>query len=255
MNNNSSKEQDLIYNTAKRIPICICVDNGAKSSAEPGSRFSESNVSQILKNVEDGIKLMYREMKKSDMVKESAEVAVVSFNKDVTLHQGFTSTADFSRVEIPVQPQYDETTNIGAGILCGLDMFQKRKLLYGSHGVDYYMPWLVLITSEKDMGKELKQNVEVARKQTLLLEKQNKLTIITVYVDSNDAMDVDPKTVKVGKKQKSFHVELSKNNEFQIVTKNKLVEFFEWLGKSINTKAFDNEIRLDFSGLIDWEDI
>lgn len=255
MNNNLAEDQELIYNTSKRIPVCICVDVGAKASAEQGSRFGEANVSEILSQVEEGIRVMYRVMKKSDMVRESAEVAVVGFSKDVTLFQGFTGTSTFSKVEIPVQTQIDESTNIGAGVLCGLDMFQKRKQIYGSHGVDYHTPWLVLVTSEKDMNKDLKQNVEVAKKQTLLLEKQNKLTMITVYIDSNDKVEIDPKNVKLGKKQKSFHVELSKNNQFQIVTKNKIVDFFEWLGKSINTKAFDNEIRLDFSGLIDWEDI
>lgn len=71
------------------------------------------------------------------------EVAVVTFgNGGVNVAQEFVSASDFS----PPHLTADEVTPLGGGLHQALDLIAHRKGDYKANCVDYYRPWIILIT-------------------------------------------------------------------------------------------------------------
>ncbi|MFI3252109.1 MAG: hypothetical protein R3Y60_03095 [bacterium] len=245
MNNNIVDDEDLMYNTAKRVPICICVNSSATET-------EKNHVSEVLNEVKKGVDSLYAKIEESDNLRDCAEISVVSFGNTPDVAQDYTCLSNYNQGLNFVVKDTTSSGDLGVGINCALDLLQNRKQIYNAHGVGYYQPWLIVINDGKQTLKEHKKSVTLAAKKTLSLEKSKKITIITInissLVSSNDGADG-------GKKSKDKSIKLSKTIEPQVINKNKIAHFFEWLGHSIDTVAFENEIKLDFSGLTDWEDI
>ncbi len=248
--NNIVEDEYLMYNTSPRIPISVCVDTSA--TANEGKV-----VENILAQIEKGINNLYKKVIDNDMIRDCAEIAVVSYSDNVSVVQDYTCTSKYAKkINIPVNHTLSGSGDVGNGVIQALDLLENRKRLYKSHGVDYYRPWLIIISDGKPASKESKKNVAVARKRTTTLEKQNKLTILTIYINSNESTDVTNDVLaEITKQLNDKNNMLSKNIDPQIIGVNKIAHFFDWLCNSISKLAFENEIKLDFSGLTDWEDI
>lgn len=245
MNNNFVEDEDLIYNTSKRIPICICVDTSCTDT-------NKSAVSNILSDVKKGLDELYKIIDDSDMIRDCAEVSIVTFDLSSNVVQDYTCSSKYNQnISLVPNATYGKS-DLGAGIVKSLDLLQSRKQLYNAHGVGYSQPWLVVITDGKPVTKENKKSIKTAAKKTMSLEKSKKLTTITINVSGEG---VNNSAVVDGKNAKDNSIKLSKSISPQLINNNKIVNFFNWLGKSIDTLAFENEIKLDFSGLTDWEDI
>lgn len=242
MNNNIVEDEDLIYNTSKRVPICICVNASAMEN-------EKAHISNVLSEVKKGIDGLYSKIEESDMIRDCAEVSIISFDNTATVIQDYTCYSKYNQENVlTIKDTNNGFSDLGSGINCALDLLQARKQLYNAHGVGYSKPWLIVITDTKPITKENKKSISAAAKKTLTLEKQNKITTITINV-SGETINVD------GVKKKDKVINLSKSIEPHVTNKSKLTDLFDWLGNSIDTLAFENEIKLDFSGLTDWEDI
>ncbi len=247
MNNNLVEDENLIYNTSKRVPICVCVNTSAFD-------MEKNHINDVLNEVKKGLEQLYKIIEESDMIRESAEVSVISFDNQPIVLQDYRCDGNFipgSDLPLKIQDANDGRSDLGKGVMCALDLLQNRKQLYNVHGVGYYQPWLIVISDGKPTIKEYAKSMKVAAKNTLKLEKTKKLTVITINISGEASAD----SSDCGKKSKDKSINLSKNIEPQLINKNKIAHFFDWLGQSIDTVAFENEIKLDFSGLTDWEDI
>ncbi len=248
--NNILEDEYLMYNTSSRVPICFCVDTSATAADSPAWQ-------NALSQIEKGINSLYTKVREDDMICNCVEVAAVGYNDSSQKIQDYTCTSKYAdKVSIPLSSTMTGSGDVGLGILQSLDLLQNRKQLYNAHGVDYYKPWLILIADGKPIRKEFKKNVALARKKTLGLEKTQKLTVVTIYININESNDVSNTALAEMKKQsKNKKVTFSKVVDPQILGVNKIPTFFDWLGNSVSKFAFENEFKLDFSGLTDWEDI
>ncbi|MFI3328916.1 MAG: hypothetical protein R3Y05_00365 [bacterium] len=230
--------EDLIYNTSSRLPMCFCIDTTLEKS--------------VLTQIELGLISMHNYIGKKDGLRESSEVAIVTFdNLSAVLHD-YMSYEQFKGIELNNSKLGSDFGDVSSGITNSIDLLQKRKKLYNVHGVDYYKPWLVIITDGKPIPKICKKKTAAARKKLLALEKSNKLTIVTIYIN-DDSLNCNLTDINLKMKEKI--VKFSKKVEPQVIRKNKIINFFTWFTKSIETTAFTDEIKLDFTGLTDWEDI
>ena len=110
---------------------------------------------------------------------------------------------------------------MGEAVNMALDMLEERKKKYREHGVDYYQPWLVLMTDGAPNGSDAE--LHRAAQRTCDMVNSRKLTVFPIGVGPDADMQV----------LKNFSPKRSplKLNGL------KFREFFEWLSQSVSTTS------------------
>jgi uncharacterized protein YegL len=90
----------------------------------------------------EGLQLFRDEVEGHELARKRVDVAVMTFGEEVRLVQDFTPV---SEMEVP-QLEAGGRTPMGAAILAAIDLVERRKQQYRSEAVDYYRPWIFLIT-------------------------------------------------------------------------------------------------------------
>lgn len=114
-------------------PRCACVlllDVSFSMDGEPIEKLNRA------------LKIFANEVASDPLGAKRIEAAVVSFGGDVKVESDFTQARDFRPVELT--PRGD--TKMGKAVLTALDMVEERKAAYKENGVDYYRPWIFMIT-------------------------------------------------------------------------------------------------------------
>lgn len=75
------------------------------------------------------------------LARKRVELALVTFGP-VEIVTGFTTVDEFD----PPHLKAREMTPMGQAITVGLDLLERRKQVYRDHGIQYYRPWLFLLT-------------------------------------------------------------------------------------------------------------
>lgn len=191
---------DLIENPTPRLPVALILDT---SSSMFGAPIAELN---------DGVNLFIEAVRNDDTAKYSAEIAIITFGDLVRVVQDFTTV---DQIE-PKNLFADGLTPMGQAVEKGVELLENRKKLYREVGVDYYQPWMVLMTDGQptDYIEGAVQKV-----QTLLANK--KLVIFPIAIGPHaDLMTLARFTTK---------------NRPPLRLKGlKFREFFEWLSQSVS---------------------
>ncbi len=235
MTNNYVGEDDLIYNTSARLPVCLCLDIS-------GSMQKNDAISQL----NSGVKAFYEAIKNDDQAKSSCEIAVVTFNSTVNVVE------DFGNVETKAEPNFfaDGGTALAHGVEKALEILDVRKNDYKNNGIEYYQPWLVIITDGKPGDME---DLPALQLKVVDLVADKKLSVWPIAVGSDDD-------------SAKFHAIMDVLNGFCLPEKKKALhlkdlkfnEFFEWLGKSVSTVSqskVGEQVKLDTSGMDSWGEI
>ena len=160
-----------------------------------------------IEELNEGVRLFYEAIKEDETALYSAEISVVTF-----------------------------------GVNIGLDLLEKRKEEYKDKGVDYYQPWLVLMTDGGPNG----DNEELSRaiRRTVDLVTQKKLTVFPIGIGEEADMNVlakfSPKRLPLKLQGLKFR------------------EFFAWLSKSVSKTSQSTPgetIKLDLEGIKGWGDL
>jgi len=113
-------------------PRCPCVLLLDTSGSMTGAPIAELNA---------GLKTLKEELSKDELAAARVEVAIVTFGP-VSLTQDFITANQFE----PPTLFASGDTPTGAAIHFALDKIEERKKVYRSNGVDYFRPWVFLIT-------------------------------------------------------------------------------------------------------------
>jgi len=103
---------------------------------------SGSMAGDKIAKLNDALKTFKEETLKDDLARKRVDLAVLAFGGSVQLLQDFCSVEDF---EPPVLSA-DGGTPLGESILKAADMLEERKRQYKQQGIDYYRPWIFLLT-------------------------------------------------------------------------------------------------------------
>jgi uncharacterized protein YegL len=114
-------------------PRCACVLLLDTSSSMAGPSISALNA---------GLQTFKDDISSDVLARQRAEIAVVTFGGIVTTVQDFISAGSFE----PPSLSADGGTPMGAGILQAIDLVDQRKSEYKQYGVEYYRPWVFMIT-------------------------------------------------------------------------------------------------------------
>jgi uncharacterized protein YegL len=159
---------EFAENPEPRCPVILLVDTSGSMS---GERIRQLN---------QGISVFKEETAKDDIAKMRAEIAIVTFGGSVNLRQDFVTIDDFQ----PVQLVTEGNTPMGQAIEYALNLVENRKEIYRSNSIQYYRPWIFLITDggPTDEWKSAAQKVHQ-------YESSKKITFFAVGVQEAD-MDI-----------------------------------------------------------------
>jgi len=224
MNGDLVRMEDLVNNPTARVPVCLCLDVSGSMS---GEKISELN---------QGINLFYNAIKDDEVALYSAEISIVTFGTTASC------VRDFSSLEL--QPNAPHLiawgpTPMGEAVNLAIDLLEKRKNEYKEKGVDYYQPWLVLMTDG-----EPTDNISEAVSKVVNLVNNKKLTVFPIGI----GRDANMTTLA------SF----SPNRAPLRLQGLKFKEFFTWLSQSVSrvSQSTPGEtIKLDVEGIKGWGEI
>jgi uncharacterized protein YegL len=89
-----------------------------------------------------GLQVFKEEISRDELASKRVDLAVVSFGQSVRVIQPFSSINDFEAAPLTASG----STPLGEAILQAADMIERRKGEYKTQGIDYYRPWIFLIT-------------------------------------------------------------------------------------------------------------
>lgn len=153
-------------------PRCPCVLLLDTSGSMKGPALDALNA---------GLQTYKADLGKDVLASKRVEVAVVTFNSEITVVQDFVTADQFNPPVLNAQG----LTHMGGGIHRALDMVQARKAQYRANGVAYYRPWIFLITDGAPQG-EPEGVVAQAAQRIREDEAANKIAFFAVGVENAD---------------------------------------------------------------------
>lgn len=226
-NNLLVRLEDLVNNPTARVPVCLCLDTSGSMGGVPIDELNE------------GVRLFYEAIREDETALYSAEVSIVTFGGNAKC------IVDFASLEVqPNAPTLtaDGMTPMGEAVNMGLDLLEQRKDEYKNRGVDYYQPWLVLMTDGAPNGDSAELSRAINR--TVDLVNQKKLTVFPIGIGSDADMDVlaqfSPKRPPLKLQGLKFR------------------EFFAWLSKSVSKTSQSTpgkSVKLDVEGIKGWGEL
>ncbi|MGI0484754.1 vWA domain-containing protein [Pantanalinema rosaneae CENA516] len=120
---------EFVENPENRCPVVLLLDTSTSMAGKP------------IEELRRGVQIFKEEIQKDTKAALTVEVAIVTFGP-VQLAQDF---ATIDRLQVP-ELVADGYTPMGEAIEYGLNLLEGRKEIYKGHGVQYYRPWIFLIT-------------------------------------------------------------------------------------------------------------
>ncbi|MEB3211200.1 MAG: VWA domain-containing protein [Leptolyngbyaceae bacterium] len=157
-------QPEFVENPENRCPVVLLVDS---SSSMAGAPIQELN---------RGIGIFKEELMRDAQASLSIEVAVVSFGP-VQLVQDFVTVDRLP----PMTLEADGLTPIGEAVEYAIALLNQRKELYRESGIQYYRPWIFMITDGAPTD-EWKRAAEMIRQG----EDERKFSFFAVGVEGAD---------------------------------------------------------------------
>lgn len=201
MNSYDYNDGDLISNPTTRVPVCLCLDTSGSMDGEP------------IQELNKGMRQFFTELKNDEVARFAAEVCIVTFGDSARCIQ------DFGPLEQQISRDLSARgdTPMGEALTIALDMLEVRKQKYKDTGVDYFQPWLVVMTDGYPNGDASVLRESVARASQLAATK--KLNVIPIIIGN----DADETVLR----------QISNKNPLKL-NGLKFVEFFRWLSRSVS---------------------
>ena len=227
-NNFILRKEDLVNNPTARVPVCLCLDISGSMDGDPIDELNK------------GVRLFYDAINEDEVAAYSAEISIVTFGGTKA-----ECLADFASLQLQPQPPVLSAygmTPMGEAVNLGLDLLEKRKDEYKDAGVDYFQPWLVLMTDGQPNGDNREFSRAVNR--TVELVNAKKLTVFPIGIGREADMNA---LAKFSPKRPPLRLQGMK-----------FKEFFQWLSKSVSktSQSIPGEsIKLDVEGIQGWGEL
>lgn len=159
------EDVELTIGVEPRAACLLLLDTSGSMSGAPIAQLNE------------GLALLGRELATDSLAAKRAEIGIVTFGTEVQVVQDFALVDDLA---IP-RLEASGLTAMSAAILAGADLLTRRKERYKEHGIQYYRPWIFLMTDGAPTDLELwPQAVERLRKG----EDAKEFTVFPIGVGS-----------------------------------------------------------------------
>ncbi|MBW4603518.1 MAG: VWA domain-containing protein [Calothrix sp. FI2-JRJ7] len=158
-------QPEFVFNPEPRCPVVLLLDTSGSMSGQP------------IKELNDGIVTFKQSIQQDGLASLRVEVAIVTFGETVNVAQKFVTIDQFD----PSCLKAYGATPMGEAINYGLDLLEERKEDYRENGIQYYRPWVWLITdgAPTDYWQNAAQRVRDA-------ENNRKISFFAVGVKGAD---------------------------------------------------------------------
>lgn len=213
-------EIQFAENPEPRCPCILLVDVSTSMYGEPIEALNE------------GLVRFKEELNKDQLASLRVEVAVITFGSAAEVARDFVTADQFEAPTLVA----NGTTMMSAGIDLALDKIEERKRTYRENGIDYYRPWLVMMTD--GAPTEPQEVVNAASAKLKQAESEKRVAAFSIGVEGADMETL---------------TEISPRRPLML----KELEFssmFVWLSQSmsrVSASRTDDEITLP-DGLEDW---
>jgi uncharacterized protein YegL len=155
---------EFVENPENRCPVVLLLDSSSSMSGEP------------IEELTRGVSIFKEEVLKDTKASLSVEVAIATFGP-VNLVQDFVTVQEFN----PPTLEANGFTPMGEAVEFGIDLIEARKEVYKENGIQYYRPWLFLITDGAPTD-----SWEIAAQRVRQGETEGKFSFFTVAVEGAD---------------------------------------------------------------------
>ncbi|NEO33165.1 MAG: VWA domain-containing protein [Symploca sp. SIO3C6] len=191
-------EPEFIDNPENRCPVILLLDTSGSMYGDPITELNQ------------GVKIFKASVMEDELAALRVEVAVITFDSEVKVVQDFIAVEQFT----PEKLTASGGTSIGQAIEKALNLLEERKETYRNNDIQYYRPWIFLITdgAPTDTWQEAAIRLRKA-------EANGKLLFFTVGVQGAD-METLSEIAPVERSPKQL-----KGLDFQ--------SLFKWLSASV----------------------
>ncbi|MDR0327147.1 MAG: VWA domain-containing protein [Planctomycetaceae bacterium] len=163
---------ELINNPSNRVPVVLCLDVSYSMDGKPMEELNE------------GVRQFIKSVKEDPIASSAVELCVVTFSNDANVVADFRELTSFD--ECLTLTAIRGSTNLGAGVNLALDLLEQRKSEYQKVGVEYYQPWMVLMT---DGAPTTDTHLQAADRTNRLLAER-KLVVFSIGIGNKANMEV-----------------------------------------------------------------
>ena len=121
---------DLVRNPEHRCPSVLLLDISGSMQGDP------------VKQLQDGVNVYRDSLFGDSLARKRVEVAIVTFGGRVDVVQTFTTADTFNTPTLDASGD----TPMGEAVVTALKLLADRKVEYQAAGIQYYRPWVFLIT-------------------------------------------------------------------------------------------------------------
>jgi uncharacterized protein YegL len=196
---------ELANNPEQRCPCVLVLDC---SSSMSGRQIDSLNAA---------VQRFSDELRADDLAAKRVEIAVVSFGEEVTVLSDFTGAQSFH----PTALVADGGTPMGQALCEAVRLIEVRKRKLQEHGINYYRPWLVMMTDGSPTDRDSQH-------------WRNAVSLISSGVDAKK-FTYFPLVTEDGDKRTVG--ELSPQTKVRGLDSHKFSEFFLWLTRSLQSVA------------------
>jgi uncharacterized protein YegL len=159
-------QPEFVENPENRCPVILLVDTSSSMAGAPIQALNE------------GLRAFKEAVIKDEQAALRVDVSIISFGP-VELTQDFVTIDQFDPPELSAIG----LTPMGEAITYALDLLESRKETYRNNGIQYYRPWVFLIT---DGAPNPNSPWQAAARQLQEGEAQRKLSFFAVGVQGAD---------------------------------------------------------------------
>lgn len=217
--------EELASNPTNRSAIALCLD---ASSSMSGAPIAELN---------GGVRTLVQAIAAHKLARAGAEIGLVAFDTQARVVTDFQTVNHLSP---PPTISAAGSTDLGGGVALTLERLQARIDEYRATAVQYYKPWLILMT---DGGPTTDKHHEAA---ALCREMERRGELIVLPIGIGAAADM---AVLATFSAKRPPLRL-KGLKFE--------EFFEWVSAGIIRQSQSqpgDAVRLDTAGMKGWAEL
>ncbi len=154
---NDISRVEFAQNPEPRCPVALVVDTSGSMDGRP------------IRELNEGLAEFKRAVQSDHLAALRVEVALITFGGRVTLAQPFATVDRFEVLTLTANGE----TPMGEAVRLALETIRQRKQEYKQHGIDYYRPWLLLISDGEPTDSGWERAADEARQ-----EEDNKGVII-----------------------------------------------------------------------------